>query len=177
MMNPNEKITEMCGTLAYIAPEVLMQEGYNKKVDTWSAGIIAYLLLCGTLPFDSESKTEIFKQTCQAKLNFEDEIWEMISPEAKEVVTLLLKRNPDDRPSINKILQHDWFKKYVYFDEEKEEAVPVDFEIEASESQRRRKKEILDVRIALKEGKIEESFHSLSKGVSKKHHAYGEELF
>ena len=181
MMNPNEKITEMCGTLAYVAPEVLMREGYNKKVDTWSAGIIAYLLLCGSLPFDSESKTEIFKQTCRAKLDFDDEIWELISPEAKDVVTLLLKRDPDDRPSIHKILKHDWFKKYVYFDTEKEEAVPVEFEIETSEIHRRKKKDLLDRKIALEEGSmISEKFNSfsknISKGVSKKHHAYGEEL-
>ena len=63
MMNPNKKYNEMCGTLAYVAPEVLNQEGYNKEVDYWSAGVIIYLLLCGQLPFDSDSKTEIFQKT------------------------------------------------------------------------------------------------------------------
>ncbi len=75
MMNPNNNIFEMCGTLAYVAPEVLMQEGYNKKVDTWAAGIIIYLLLAGTLPFDSQSKHEIFEKTVKADIDFGDDIW------------------------------------------------------------------------------------------------------
>ena len=81
----------MCGTLAYVAPEVLNQEGYNKEVDSWSAGIIIFLLLSGSLPFDSDSKQEIFKMTLKAELKMDDEVWELVSPEAKEVVKSLLK--------------------------------------------------------------------------------------
>ena len=54
MMNPNDIVYDMCGTLSYVAPEVLAQEGYNKQVDTWSVGIIMYLMLSGELPYDSE---------------------------------------------------------------------------------------------------------------------------
>jgi hypothetical protein len=49
-----------------------------------------YLLLCGTLPFDSDSKTEIFEKTVKAKLDFEDDIWKLMSDDAKEIVGGLL---------------------------------------------------------------------------------------
>ena len=93
MMNPNTKYHEMCGTLAYVAPEVLAQEGYNKEVDVWSAGVILYLMLSGTLPFDSDSKTEIYEQTLKADLKFDEprSVWPLISEEAKDVISQLMK--------------------------------------------------------------------------------------
>ena len=47
---------------SYVAPEVLLEKPYNKTVDIWSIGIIAYLLLTGFLPFDDEeSEKEIIR--------------------------------------------------------------------------------------------------------------------
>jgi len=43
---PDEKLLDPCGAPAYVAPEILKQEGYNKEVDMWSLGIIAYLMYC-----------------------------------------------------------------------------------------------------------------------------------
>lgn len=48
---PDELVTQPCGTLAYVAPEVLTLGGYNHKVDVWSVGVIMFLLLRGRLPF------------------------------------------------------------------------------------------------------------------------------
>lgn len=72
-----------------------------------------YLLLCGTLPFDSDSKTEIFEKTVKAKLDFEDDIWKLMSDDAKEIVGGLLSWNPKDRPNLGAILNHKWFQKHV----------------------------------------------------------------
>lgn len=50
MIGPNDKCTERFGTLCYVAPELLLGEAYDKRVDLWSLGIISYVLLTGCLP-------------------------------------------------------------------------------------------------------------------------------
>lgn len=40
----------------YLAPEMLQRESYNKEVDVWALGVIVFVLLCGCLPFDDDSK-------------------------------------------------------------------------------------------------------------------------
>ncbi len=50
MIGPTEKCNERFGTLCYVAPELLMGEPYDKRVDLWSLGIISYMLLTGCFP-------------------------------------------------------------------------------------------------------------------------------
>lgn len=60
---PGETCKEPYGTLCYVAPEILMQQPYDKSVDCWSLGIILYLLLGRHLPFDSQDDKEIGRKT------------------------------------------------------------------------------------------------------------------
>ena len=53
-----------CGTPGYVAPEVLNNEPYTSKVDTWSLGVIIYILLCGFPPFYDENNAALFQQVC-----------------------------------------------------------------------------------------------------------------
>ena len=53
---PGEKTSEPYGTLCYVAPEILMQQPYDKAVDCWSLGVIIFLLLGRHLPFDSRDE-------------------------------------------------------------------------------------------------------------------------
>jgi serine/threonine protein kinase len=63
IIGPTQTCNDPFGTLSYVAPEVLQQKPYNKKVDLWSLGVIIYLLLSGTLPFDDDDDREIARQT------------------------------------------------------------------------------------------------------------------
>uniref|UniRef100_A0A0G4F4B8 Calmodulin n=1 Tax=Chromera velia CCMP2878 TaxID=1169474 RepID=A0A0G4F4B8_9ALVE len=51
LISPQELLLQPCGTLAYVAPEVLRMEGYDHRADIWSVGVICYLMLRGKLPF------------------------------------------------------------------------------------------------------------------------------
>lgn len=62
-LGPNETSNEAFGTLCYVAPEILLQNAYDKSVDLWSLGILIHLMLTGTLPFDSEDDREIARKT------------------------------------------------------------------------------------------------------------------
>ena len=109
----NQKCTEPYGTLCFVAPEVLRGKPYDKSVDIWSIGIITFLLLCGYLPFyDKNNNKEIRRQTIHDPVPFRNDIWSKLSNEAKQFVEGLLKKNPEERLTINQVLEHPWIKKF-----------------------------------------------------------------
>ena len=92
---------------------MLTEKPYDKSVDTWSIGIIAYLLLCGCLPFDDEnSEREIARQTIHDPTPFPSSLWKKLSSEAKQFVDNLLNKDPKKRMLIKEVLEHAWIQKY-----------------------------------------------------------------
>ena len=81
---PEEKSIEPFGTLSYVAPEVLKQEPYDKRVDLWSLGVISYLLISSTMPFDSDNNSEIGKMVLERIPNYQVGKWVTASEEAKD---------------------------------------------------------------------------------------------
>ncbi|CAK64108.1 unnamed protein product (macronuclear) [Paramecium tetraurelia] len=106
----NQKMTKKLGTAYYIAPEVLKQE-YNEKCDVWSCGIILYILLCGYPPFTGKTEEEIMQKVCEGELIFEQEDWEMISTEVKDLIRNMLQVDPNKRYSAQEALSDPWIKK------------------------------------------------------------------
>jgi hypothetical protein len=78
IIGPNETCNDPFGTLSYVAPEVLLQKPYDKTVDFWSLGVIIYLLLSGTLPFDDDDDREIARQTIHDDPDFSYKAWKKI---------------------------------------------------------------------------------------------------
>lgn len=97
------------GTPYYVAPEVLRGD-YDFACDVWSLGIILFIMLCGYPPFDGDNNKEIFKRVLKQKVEFDPQDWDDISSEAKELITLMLEKDPTRRIGIVDCLAHTWFK-------------------------------------------------------------------
>jgi polo-like kinase 1 len=99
-----------CGTVAYMAPEVIKSEkGYSFEVDIWSIGVIMYNLLTGTVPFYDQNKdnTKIHEKILKGIFTFPEDI--KISEIAKDLIRQILVLDPKKRPGLNQILYHDFF--------------------------------------------------------------------
>ncbi len=106
MILPTEKMEAACGTLSYVAPEVLTLQGYGREADLWSVGVIMFLLLCGKLPFDGDDQSEIIRLTVQAELKTNPNVWNKLSDEVKSLIKGLLNKNPKERISARDALRH-----------------------------------------------------------------------
>ena len=70
------------------------------------------MLLSGILPFDDDEDSEIIRQTINDSPDFSDNIWkESISVEAQDLVKKLLHKDSAQRPEIEEVLNHPWFRK------------------------------------------------------------------
>ena len=113
IVGPGQKCTEPYGTLTYCAPEIILDKPYLKSVDSWSLGVMTYLMLSGSLPFTGKDEHEIAKNVVYSKVDFEKKpIWKEISNEAKDFITKLLDKDLKTRIEMKAALEHPWFKKY-----------------------------------------------------------------
>ncbi|CAL0310020.1 unnamed protein product [Lupinus luteus] len=106
---PGDVFTDMVGSPYYIAPEVL-RKSYGPEADVWSAGVIIYILLCGTPPFWGESEQEIFEEVLDGDLDFSSDPWPTISESAKDLVRKMLVRDPRNRLTAHEVLCHPWIQ-------------------------------------------------------------------
>ena len=118
-LEPNETTNEIVGTLGYMAPEVLMGKEYNFSADVWGIGVITYLLLTGYLPFDDEEEDkEVIRKTLFESIPFYNDSWKNISSKAKEFVKKILKKDKEERITIEGILSDPWLEDYAEDEEE-----------------------------------------------------------
>eukprot|EP00668_Euglena_longa_P005258 GGOE01006191.1.p1 GENE.GGOE01006191.1~~GGOE01006191.1.p1 ORF type:complete len:446 (+),score=68.06 GGOE01006191.1:175-1338(+) len=105
-VNPSMMLRTVCGTPNYVAPEVLMEKGYNGfMADMWSCGVILYVMLAGKLPFYDKVMHHLFKKIQTGTYNMPDHI----SPGAQHLIRRLMTVNPHDRATIEEVLQDKWF--------------------------------------------------------------------
>uniref|UniRef100_A0A8B9J5W1 Serine/threonine-protein kinase n=1 Tax=Astyanax mexicanus TaxID=7994 RepID=A0A8B9J5W1_ASTMX len=98
------------GTPAYLAPEVLLNQGYNRSLDMWSVGVIMYVSLSGTFPFNEDE--DINDQIHNAAFMYPPNPWKQISPDATDLINNLLQVKMRKRYSVDKSLSHSYLQDY-----------------------------------------------------------------
>uniref|UniRef100_A0A8D2LJG7 Serine/threonine-protein kinase n=1 Tax=Varanus komodoensis TaxID=61221 RepID=A0A8D2LJG7_VARKO len=98
------------GTPAYLAPEVLLNQGYNRSLDMWSVGVIMYVSLSGTFPFNEDE--DINDQIQNAAFMYPANPWRQISVEAIDLINNLLQVKMRKRFSVDKSLSHSWLQDH-----------------------------------------------------------------
>ncbi|XP_018895374.1 serine/threonine-protein kinase DCLK1 isoform X3 [Gorilla gorilla gorilla] len=100
----------VCGTPTYVAPEIIAETGYGLKVDIWAAGVITYILLCGFPPFrgSGDDQEVLFDQILMGQVDFPSPYWDNVSDSAKELITMMLLVDVDQRFSAVQVLEHPW---------------------------------------------------------------------
>uniref|UniRef100_A0A673ZG31 Ribosomal protein S6 kinase n=1 Tax=Salmo trutta TaxID=8032 RepID=A0A673ZG31_SALTR len=106
-----------CGTIEYMAPEILMRSGHNRAVDWWSLGALMYDMLTGAPPFTGENRKKTIDKILKCKLNLPP----YLTQEARDLLKKLLKRNASLRlgagPGDSSEIQSHLFFRHINWDD------------------------------------------------------------
>uniref|UniRef100_A0A673X4C8 Si:ch211-27e6.1 n=1 Tax=Salmo trutta TaxID=8032 RepID=A0A673X4C8_SALTR len=108
MGSGNWSMTTTCGTPEYMAPEVVLRMPYSCQVDMWALGVIAYILLSGSMPFEDDSRPRLYRAILRGRYSFHGEPWPSVSNLAKDFIERLLGVDPSSRLTAIQALRHPW---------------------------------------------------------------------
>ncbi|XP_048458467.1 ribosomal protein S6 kinase alpha-3 isoform X3 [Rhincodon typus] len=105
-----KKAYSFCGTVEYMAPEVVNRRGHTQSADWWSFGVLMFEMLTGTLPFQGKDRKETMTMILKAKLGMP----QFLSPDSQSLLRMLFKRNPGNRlgagpDGVEEIKRHSFF--------------------------------------------------------------------
>lgn len=105
ILEGKDSLQTVCGSPAYMAPEVHNMENYDEKVDMWSIGVMLFLLLSGSLPF---LPPRLVEKAERQDYEFSGKLWSGVSDAAKDLVVRLLVADPKKRYGVEQVLSHPW---------------------------------------------------------------------
>uniref|UniRef100_A0A6Q2XJA5 Serine/threonine-protein kinase PLK n=1 Tax=Esox lucius TaxID=8010 RepID=A0A6Q2XJA5_ESOLU len=95
----------ICGTPNYLSPEVLNKQGHGCESDVWALGCVMYTMLLGRPPFETTNLKETYRCIREARFSLPS----TLSSQARQLISSLLAKTPEDRPLLDHILRHDFF--------------------------------------------------------------------
>ncbi|NXU13722.1 PLK2 kinase, partial [Pardalotus punctatus] len=95
----------ICGTPNYLSPEVLNKQGHGCESDIWALGCVMYTMLLGRPPFETTNLKETYRCIREARYSLPSSL---LAP-AKHLIASMLSKNPEDRPSLDEIIRHEFF--------------------------------------------------------------------
>ncbi len=117
----NEDRKTFCGTLNYLAPEMLLGKNYDEKIDVWAIGIVIYECFIGNVPFDDMNVFYNEKFREKFLVPFDNDV----EPILKDLIVNLLKIEPEKRMKLENVVKHPFFfdvdlsEKNEFFEDEK----------------------------------------------------------
>lgn len=103
-----------CGSAAYAAPEIISGKSYTpKSADLWSLGVILFIMLNGTMPFDEKNLKKLVKSQLAKQFAFRPEVEKVVSLDAIRMVRHLLEPDPITRINIDEVMQERWESNVV----------------------------------------------------------------
>lgn len=84
---------------------------YTSKVDIWSAGVLLYILMSGTVPFIDENQQQLFRKIAEAKYVLEGDDWDHVSDDAKHMIRNIMQKDPHHRLSAAQALKLPWVSR------------------------------------------------------------------
>ncbi|KAI8916074.1 kinase-like domain-containing protein [Gorgonomyces haynaldii] len=124
-VEPNESASTPKGSEPYLSPETIMRTQTDAlKSDIWALGVIAFAILTSRMPFDGNPEAlrhggsasnlvrtrTMLRRIASASYSFSEKEIQVLSPEARDVVSQMLTRNAANRPTAYELLKHPWFE-------------------------------------------------------------------
>lgn len=108
----DERRTTFCGTVDYVAPELVYSEPYTEKVDLWAVGILTFELLLGHAPFTGQNENATYSNITNLDLQHRNPTGSVqftsLSNEAKSFISSILQTDPHARLTLLQMRQHPW---------------------------------------------------------------------
>ena len=98
----------VCGTPIYLAPEIIKEQGHDERVDIWCIGVLLFELTTGHVPFQGNNIETLKSNILHLKIAWPKEI----NPDAKDLISKILKLEPNQRLSLEDMLKHPFFLKF-----------------------------------------------------------------